>query len=269
MKMIGMIVPTADNTFFSNLAHYTEKAFSENGYQTLICDSGNDAKKEKEYLKTLEGICEGIIDVSGLSEAPENINVPIVFADRKPASSNPIAWVANDDEAAMKEATLFLIEKGCKNIVLMPGYIAEKQENPRVKGYKAALEENGLAFDESYVITRKGTGSSESETEQLVMNMMREGKKIDGIITSSDRAAFGAVKALGKGGYYVPEDVRLISFDNSPYSTMASPSITSIDRNPELLAKKACEVLLKKINGEETDNENIIPVSLVKRDSTR
>ncbi len=72
-----------------------------------------------------------------------------------------------------------------------------------------------------------------------------------------------------KVGFYSPEDVKLISFDNSPYSTMASPSITSLDRNPASLAAKACQILLDLIEGKEVNKENIIGVSLVERDSTR
>lgn len=93
---------------------------------------------------------------------------------------------------------------------------------------------------------------------------------MDAIITSSDRAAFGAITALRSIGQYVPEDVKLISFDNSPYSTMASPAITTIDRNPRQLAEDACEALLSLFNGIHPDPlETIVPVSLVKRDSTR
>lgn len=107
------------------------------------------------------------------------------------------------------------------------------------------------------------------ETGELIMKVMKDGRRADGIITSSDRAAFGAMKALGKVGFYSPEDVRLISFDNSPYSTMASPSITSLDRNPASLAGRACEILLDLPAGKEVQKENVISVSLVERDSTR
>ncbi|MBE6127944.1 MAG: LacI family transcriptional regulator [Erysipelotrichaceae bacterium] len=272
MKTIGMIIPTTDNSFFSSLAHAVEKNMAAKGYQVLIADSGNDPEREKEYLKTFTEIAEGIIDVSGLSEVPEDIlaeNYPVVFVDRKPASDRKIVWVANDDAAAMKEATLYLIEKGCRNILLMPGYIAERQDNPRVIGYRSALAEAGLEFDPLYVLNRTGKGSSEQETQELVMKIMKEGKKVDAIITSSDRAAFGVTRALGKIGLYAPEDVRLIAFDNSPYSTMVSPSITAIDRNPEELSGKACEILLKLIAGEEAEETTIVPVSLIRRDSTR
>lgn len=272
MKTIGMIIPTTDNSFFSNLAHAAEKYMAAKGYQVLIADSGNDPEREKEYLKTFGEISCGIIDVSGLSEVPEEIlkeDCPVVFVDRRPSSSKTITWVANDDAAAMKEATQYLLEKGCRSIILMPGYIAEHQENPRVTGYRSALEEAGVEFDPQYVLNRTGRGSSEQETQELVMNIMKDGKKVDAIITSSDRAAFGVTRALGKIGLYAPEDVRLIAFDNSPYSTMVSPSITAIDRNSEELSKKACEILLKKISGEEVAETTIVPVSLIKRDSTR
>ena len=63
--------------------------------------------------------------------------------------------------------------------------------------------------------------------------------------------------------------VKLISFDNSPYSTMASPAITALDRNPRMLAETAVRCLLDRIAGNPVPPETIIPVSLCKRDSTR
>lgn len=272
MKKIGMIIPTTDNSFFSNLAHEAEQYLYGRGYQLLISDVGHQAEKEKEYLESLSKITEGMIDISGLSELPKGIlpeDYPLVFVDRHPVSERKVPWVANDDTQAMEEATAFLIEKGCRNILLLPGYIAEQHENPRIVGYKRALERAGMDFEPAYVLKRRGLASSEAETSELVMQIMKQGKKVDGIITSSDRAAFGAMKALGKAGYYVPEDVKLISFDNSPYAMMSSPSITSIDRNVGELSKAAGELLLQCIYKECAVEKKIVPVSLVKRDSTR
>lgn len=273
MKTIGMIVPTMDNTFFANLVHDVTKEMNDKGYVVIASDSQNDAKKEMDAMKELvKASAEGILCVSGLSNLPEDIlpeNYPLVWLDRRPKSTRKVAWVANDDAHAMMEATQLLVDKGCRNIVLLPGYLAQHQENYRVQGYKEGLARNQLSFLEDSILYRSGKDTSESETEALVIDLLHQDKKVDGIITSSDRAAFGAIKALGKVGYYVPEDVRLISFDNSPYTMMASPSITSIDRNPYLLAKKACEILLNQIEGKEFEICNVVDVSLVERDSTR
>ena len=267
-----MILPSADNSFFSSLAHFCEEYLNIKGYELFICDSNNSVEREKEYLRSLSFFCSGIIDVSGLSELGEDLlpeDYPLVFVDRKPASTRKIPWIGNDDEAAMKEATEYLIEKGCKNILLLPGYVAGTNESPRVKGYISALKENDIKYDESYILLRKGIKSSQEETRDIIMEELSKGRKIDGIITSSDRSAFSVMKAIGELGYYAPEDIRLISFDNTPYSLLSSPSITSIDRNPRKIASKACEVLLKRLNREETEDTCIIPVSLEKRDSSR
>ena len=73
--------------------------------------------------------------------------------------------------------------------------------------------------------------------------------RADAVITSSDRAAFGVMTALHRVGLYVPEDIKLISFDNSPYSTMASPAVTALDRKPQQLAEEACRCLLDQMAG--------------------
>lgn len=271
-KNIGMIIPTTDNSFFSSLAHNIESILNKKGYNLLICDSNNNSDNEKEYLKLLSSLCSGIIDVSGLSELNNDQlsdDYPLVFVDRKPNSEIPVPWIGNDDEKAMYEATSYLIDKGCKNILLLPGLIAEQQESPRVKGFRKALEDHNISYDESSILYRKGLKSSQEETKDIIMDVLSENKKIDAIITSSDRSAFSVMKAIGQLGFYAPEDIRLISFDNTPYSTLSSPSITAIDRKPETIAEKAAEVLLKLLNKEETENINIIPVSLVERDSTR
>ena len=272
-KTIGMMVPSVDNSFFANLASNVEKELASKGYDTLICSSENNAEREREYFKKLVDLgIGGCICVSGLTAQPEDLipaDYPLLWVDRIPESVRPVPWVANDDEEAMEQATLYLIEKGSRNILLVPGYSAETQESPRVKGYKKALLKMGIEVNEDYILKRGGKKSSEIETAELVSTVMHKGLKVDGIITSSDRAAFGAMVALSKVGFYVPEDVRLISFDNSPYTTMSSPSITAIDRNPHELAVKADELLVNLIKCQKTEIENTIQVSLVKRDSTR
>lgn len=272
-RTIGMVVPTVDNSFFSGLAAQVDRVMSENGCHTFIVSSANDAKKELSLLKELAAGADGIICVSGLSELPEGIlpeKFPLVWADRVPKSAWTIPWVANDDADAMEKATNLLMKKNCRNILLLPGFLAEHQESPRVRGYRNALEQNGIDFHNEYVLYRQGKRTTEEETGDLIRMAVANHIPVDGVITSSDRAAFGAMTALRSVGYFVPEDVRLISFDHSPYATMASPPITALDRKPEALAKKACEILKKMMDGtQDFQTENVIPVSLVKRDTTR
>ncbi|MBQ9063938.1 MAG: substrate-binding domain-containing protein [Blautia sp.] len=271
--MTGVIIPTADNTFFSNLADYAADFFYEQGYTSVILSSGNDAEREKSHLKFLvDSGAEGILCVSGLSFLPEDIipeGFPLVCLDRQPETGRPVPLVANDDREAMRQATDYLISKGCRNILLMPGYLAETVISPRVTGYEEALRMHGLEPDPGYILNRPGKNSSEIETQELVTQIIQKGFSVDAVITSSDRAAFGVVTALHRVGLYVPEDVKLISFDNSPYSSMASPAITALDRNPRKLAETAGRCLLDMIKGLNVDEKTIVPVSICIRDSTR
>ncbi len=273
MKTVGIILPNTGNSFFSGLADQLHIQLGKAGYAALIFPCGNSADREKEaYAVLLNAGCEGIISVSGLSEFPEDLvpeNYPLVWVDRVPCSNRIIPWVSNDDEMAMKIAADYLIEKGCRNILLMPGYLAEQQESPRVKGYLKSLAKHGIEFRETYVLNRAGKAPSETETQQLIREFLGSGNPADAIITASDRAAFGAMTALETIGCYVPEDVKLISFDNSPYTAMASPGITALDRRPDLLAEEAVKVMTDLLKGSETACEHVIPVTLAERASAR
>ena len=87
---------------------------------------------------------------------------------------------------------------------------------------------------------------------------------------SSDLAALGALYALKRANLKVPEQVKLIGFDNTLYSRLPTPSISTIERNPKMLAEKGCEVLLNMIQGKDIGSiDTIVPVVLVERESSK
>ncbi|MBR1420322.1 MAG: substrate-binding domain-containing protein [Selenomonadaceae bacterium] len=229
---------------------------------------------EESHFKNLAELgVSGILCVSGLSSLAENLideKFPLIFLDRRPANAEKFAWVANNDVDATRLATQYLIDKGCKNIIMIPGYIAGHHESLQEQGYRKALESNGIEIDESYILKRPGEKSSHIEVEKIVTDFLRRELPIDGIIASSDRSAFGALKAFRSVGLYVPEDVKMISFDDTLYSELATPSLTSLNRQPEKLAKTACDLLIQQIDGNQPSQIiNYVPVTLEQRDSTR
>lgn len=273
-KFIGMIVPDISNTFFSTLAQSAQKYLQKTGYKLLICSSLNQVDVEREHFASLSELgAAGILCVSGLNEMPEDLfpqNFPVVFLDRRPPNAEKISWVANDDIEAVQLAAEHLIAKGCKHILMIPGYIAGRRESLQEQGYAKALEANGFVVDESYVLKRSGEKPSHIEAEILVSDFLRRDLPVDGIIASSDRAAFGALKAFRGVGLYVPEDVKMISFDDTLYAELSAPALSSLNRQPEKLAQTACDLLLRQINGERPEQIiNYVSVTLEKRDSTR
>ena len=273
MKKIGMIVPTLDNSFFSELAFRVQKALGERNAATYVVSTNNNAETELEYLNEFRKAgMDGVISVSALQEINKDVigDLPLVWIDRIPASDHEIPYVANDDCHAMELATECLINKGCRNILFMTGFVKDSQNNPRLEGYRKALEAHGIEYDPRYVMKREGKRPTEEETGGLAVFAIKNGLKADGIITSSERAAFGATRALQKIGYFVPEDIRLICFDNSPFAAMTSPSLTTLDRKPERMAEIASDLILAKADGRhDISVKNTVTVELIERGSTR
>lgn len=271
---IGLILPNVENAFFSQLAYSIETEMFQKHYSVFICNSGNDPQKEIQYFRTLIGKrVDGILCISDLNEIPADIlnrGVPIVCVDRHPlAHGQNIPWIGNDDTAASRTATEHLLQRGCRNILFITSYLSEYSRHDREEGYRQALESRGLFVDRNYILQRPGADPTYIESEVLVYDFLKKKLPIDGIIASSEPGALGALYALKRARLSVPEDVKIVSYDNTLYSLLTTPSLTSVERNSTKMAQKACEVLLQLINGETPPcRENYIPTDLVIRGST-
>lgn len=271
---IGLIVPNVNNVFFSSLAYHIETYLFERNYSVFICNSGNSAEKERAYFRTLTGKCvDGILCISALRELPADIvarDMPIVCIDRHPRSARPVPWVGNDDTSAVYAATEHLLDKGCRHILFVTSYLGEYNRRSRQAGYERAITERGLFLDRNYILERPGLDPTQIEVEILVYQFLQNHLPLDGIITASEPAALGAMYALARAGLSVPGDVRIVGFDNTLYSLLISPPLSSIERNPQKIANRACELLLRLIAGEKDEMADIVvPVDLVERESSR
>ncbi len=273
-QTIGLILPTVDNSFFSSLAYSIESYLYEHQYSLFICNSGNQVEKEQSYFRTLAGKgVDGILCVSSMDTLSDDIlswGIPIVCIDRRPTASRPLPWVGNDDSLAGRLAAGHLLKKGCRHILFISSYLAGYTRSRRLEGYAQALEQHGLRLDKNYVLERSGKDPTQIETELLTYDFLQKGFAVDGIITTSEMSALGALYALHRTGLRVPEDVKLVSFDNTLYSLLTSPPLSSIERSPQQLARKSCEILLGLIQGRlPASYEVTVPTSLVERGSSK
>lgn len=271
---IGLILPNVNNEFFSQLAYYIETYLFKKNYSVFICNSGNQPDKERSYFHTLISKCvDGILCISDLNELPSGIlsrDIPIVCIDRRPKTSKMIPWIGNDDKLAFQMATEHLIQKGCRHILYIASYLSEYDRGDRCMGYQNALEANKIFVDKNYILERTGSNPTLIEVEILVYQFLQNGLPLDGIVASNEQAALGALYALQRANLSVPDDVRIIGFDNSLYSLITTPPLSSIERYPQQIASRSCEVLLNMIDhGTADDMEVIVPVSLVERKSTK
>jgi DNA-binding LacI/PurR family transcriptional regulator len=230
-------------------------------------------EKEREYFKSLAGKgVDGIICISSLDELTEDVifsDTPIVCIDRLPQSRRMIPQVSNDDVKAVHSSTEYLINKGCRHILYLSGYTAGYTKKSRLEGYKKALKDNGITLDKNYILEPSGNDSTQVEAELLVSEFLTTERSIDGIVTASDMSALGALYAVKQAGLSVPADVKIIGFDNTFFTCLTSPSISSVERNPKGLAEASCDILLKMINGEDdVPAQTFVPTTIIERQSS-
>ncbi len=272
-RTIGMIIPDITNDFFSTLALQAERAFADEGYSVLICNDANDAERGRHYLRTLiSKRVDGIICISGRTTFDEHEvpgNVPIVYVDRFPERADEIPRVISEDLEGGRIATEHLIERGCRRIAFMTGTHSAQSVQSRGIGYARALEAHGLEADPALRIELEGRVRRFREARETLAGAIASGMEFDGIFAMNDVIAVGALLALRDAGIRVPGDVKVVGFDDSIYSSIATPALTSVRRFPEQMAKRGCDMLLSLIDGTPVELEDIVPVELVVRESTQ
>lgn len=270
-RSIGMIVPDISNDFFSKIAYHAERFLASEGYSVFVCNSGNDPRRERDYFHSLAGKqADGIICISGLRELGEDViahGIPVVCIDRMPQSDLSIPHVGTDDEHGAYIATEALIERGCQNILTISSFTADYDRNDRLTGYMQAMSSHGLPLRRDYMAYVTGQRPSMDEAQDIVAGVLDADMPLDGIYATSDHSAVGALRAVQAAGLRVPEDIKIVGYDDSIYSKLTTPQITTVQRHPDLMAQEGCKALLDLIGGRKPTMETVIPVELVRRKS--
>ena len=275
-KTIGLIVPNIDNAWFSQLALAIEKQFFDNNYSVFICNTSQDEKKEVAYFKSLDSkMVDGIICISGIEEIPSHFlsrDIPIVCIDRKPKDHSEAYYVESNHYSGGYQATEELINQGCKNIAILSRNKSLSVNRQRLKGYLDALKDHHLEAKEELQIFVDANQANYEGARQIINQLIKKGVTFDGIFATNDWRAYGALVALQENGIKVPEQVKLIGFDDIFIASTSHPTLSTIRQDTPALAKTACDLLLdlmnKEDNTEELQKRYVLPVEIIRREST-
>ncbi|WP_226086098.1 LacI family DNA-binding transcriptional regulator [Mesobacillus sp. S13] len=266
-KTIGVIVPDITNEFFAQIVLAIEKYCGPKGYSVFICNTDENGEKELQYIKELElkGV-DGLIHLIGSDELFNvETNLPVVCIDRKPMAHNA-AFITSDNFQGGYLAASELIEKGCKKILLIRDYRVGHPTLERQKGFKSALKEKKIPFNEEEQVLNVEVGIEQGK--KAVQELIKNGNfDFDGVFATTDWLAFGAKLALEENGIKIPEEVKIIGFDNINLAKYSS--VSSIHQDKEAMGQKAAENLINRIELNIHTNDVIkLPVTLVSRNST-
>lgn len=266
---IGVLTQDINSPFYGQALRGIEDELAGTGIVPLFVSGHWDVEDEAERMTHLLGRrVDGIIVLTGRL-TDEQIRdyakrVPIVVTGRQMKGGN-IASLRVDDFKGAWRATQHLVELGHRRIVHITGPQDHADSVERLKGYRKALEDGGIAFDPKLVVA-----ADFSETGGVdAMNQLLDAKlAFTAVFAANDQSAYGARLALYQRGVRVPEDVSLIGFDDLPGSRYVIPPLSTIHQPVYELGQAAARTLLKLIEGSKT-RVAIPEPQLVARESTR
>lgn len=250
---VGVIVPRIDSNFFASVIRGIEEELHPEGYHVIICQTHEDEKREIENINTLlNAQVDGILmSISNVSKENEHVikrvlneKVPLVFFDRKMNMDGVSAVTINDFEGGYL-ATKHLIEAGCSRIAHFSGDQTLEIYTNRFNGYKQALLDHNMVFDEKYVIRTKSNVEAGANAAKTLLKLT---PPPDAIFSSSDFAGLGAIQELKEQGVNIPEDFCVVGFGNEPFTKFMELSISSVDQSPMEMGKMVANVFLEQIN---------------------
>ena len=230
---IGVIISELNNSFMTSVLSGIEKIANEAGYGIIIMDSAQNAEKEVANVQSLfHRRVDGVIaflapDTTGLDHFKPftEKNIPIIFLDRS-AQMPESTSIVIDNVLCGQMATQHLVEQGCRRIAHLTNTLRNDVYALRYKGYRAALKDNDLPFDESMLITARPT---EEDSELAAKQLMRLRPMPDGLFVTSDLVAAVCIRTFLEQGIRVPQDIAVVGFNNDIIGKLIKPALTTIN----------------------------------------
>lgn len=274
-KLIGIVVPQTEgsrlmfqNDFYAEILGSIEFHARQSGYHIII--SATDANES--YLRLArERNLDGIIVIGMYPDTfyqqMKSSQIPIVLVDSY-CNDHYYHNIRIDDAYGSYLAARHVLSKGHREIAFFCGQLKENGVmKKRLTGYKDALREYGVAFDQRYVFEGKIDYSSGIvSAERLLASRL----PATAVVAAADILAIGAMKGFYERGVRVPDDISVMGFDDLEISQYLTPGLTTVRQEISEKGKKAVELLIKNINEPDlTKQEQILSVKLVERGSVK
>ncbi len=273
---IGVIVPKLNSHFVSAVLAGIEKVANGAGYNLIISQSLETARKEAANAATLfNSRVDGLIvslafDTKDMSHFDSFLKkgIPVMFFDRVSAAGS-FTNVVIDNLKAGYEATGHLIGQGCKRIVHITGNLSRNVYADRLKGYRLALSEHGIAYHKNNVIIN----NLDEESTKVATDMILKMKPMpDGIFIANDSCAAICMQLLKEAGYDIPGDIAIVGFNNDLITRVVEPKLTTINYPGQEMGEIVARNLLNHLEGISPltlTNTIIVKSELIVRESSQ
>ena len=282
---VGVIIPSFQNPFYTQLIIGIEKEAMANNYFPLIFSAQRSPAIERSLIKNLiKSRVKGLM-ISSIDDSPAAVDHflstggRVCLFESNYAETEKVINAKTDMLTAGRAAAEYLISQGHRSIAFLSTPFNRATRRMTLDGYKLALADKGIPFSDDDVITvpyefDADSGLYEMEAGRKLadrfLEVWRE-RRFTAIMAINDLIAYGIIQRLQESGVSIPDQVSIISFDNIPYSALINPPLTTMDMPARLLGQRACHILVDSMAKDEDHNGITLSVGaeLVVRSSVR
>ena len=228
--------------------------------------NANDEKMLKLPLMYRDSKIDALIVLGQLDNCYLNllskISIPLLFVDFYDYNID-VDTMTIDNFKSGYQITQHLIDMGHKEIGFIGNIYSTSSIQDRFLGFYRAILTNKLHLNYEHV-------HSDRDENGSFLNIKIPNNLPSALVCNNDQVAYYVIKKLIASGYRVPEDISVVAFDNSIFSTVSNPQITTIDNNLDEFVSVACKVIIKKLTANNKRYGRIlIDGKIIYRDSVR
>jgi LacI family transcriptional regulator len=247
--ILGLVVPDITNPFFVEVFRGIEDEAIKHGLEVMVCNSNDQPELELRHLQALfaqrvDGVLLATSDSYAARHTPMHDGAPVVFIDCKPLNASVNCVVTDNFDAAYR-AMRYLIELGHQRIAVISGRVVHSTSLHRVEGCRKAMQEANLPTIEKSM--QQGDSHIESGY-RIGLSLLQSLEPPTAIFTMNNRMALGVLRAIRELGTPCPERVSMLSFDDSDWASVLTPSLTTIAQPSYEIGKASVELLRHTID---------------------
>ncbi|MRG84980.1 LacI family DNA-binding transcriptional regulator [Salinibacillus xinjiangensis] len=269
-KTAGLVVSSFPDSFVTEMINGVEARARDAGYNLFLVNTNEDKKYEEETINLLYSkMVDGIIlsptstDIGYLERFVHN-GFPMVLVNRQDYNMKSIPRVTGDNYQTGYDATKHLLQHGHQKIGFIYAVRHVTTTDDRIRGYKDALKEANIPFNESYLEAGYATVNGGINA---IQSLIKRESDITALFIQNDLMTIGSISMLRELNIKIPEDIAIIGFGDFASAPIIEPPVTNIVLPPETIGKTAFDVLLNKINNPNYEKNIELPPTLITRKS--
>ena len=259
-RTMAMLIPDIGSPFYARVVRGVEDRLKKAGYSLLLGNTYNDPEEQSRYLRIFRSQqADGFLLFMAAGDETELEKLvrgrkPVVFVGRAPRSFEADT-VSADNVTGTRLAIDFLLDKGHERIALVTGQLSLSTSVDRVEGWKKSLRKRKLPAPSDLVLEGDWTAAS---AHRLTGQVLAREPRPSALFAANFLMMTGALRAIKEAGLRCPEDVQVVSSDDSEWLDVFAPPITTVVQKSYDMGQQAAELLLKRIADPKREPETIL-----------